>query len=253
MTAEKIDSDSPARATGGVLPSAGTLAKGLAALRIFMGAVLFANGLAKLFGFTRIAVGPYVANLIDRDSTRFILQFEVFQNKAGGQQGTGIPGLRWIARLMLDHWGLFGWAIAAMELTGGALLALGLLTRLAALVGLGQQLFLPLVYASSDRRALEQPHEYVPLIILALVPAGRVEVGLCAEDLARALDGGSYAEQVRADQSEAGRREVTGVPTFLVDDRHVVPGALSPDSLLAALRRAWSARLGRGGDAGERW
>jgi hypothetical protein len=40
-------------------------------------------------------------------------------------------------------------------------------------VGLGQQLFLALVYASSNRWTFEQPHEYVPLVILALVPAGR--------------------------------------------------------------------------------
>ena len=174
MTAEQVGRESSGGTTGGVLPSASTLAKGLAALRIFLGLILFANGLAKLFGFTRIAVGPYVANLIDREATRFILQFEVFQNPAGGQDGTGIPGVRWIARLMLDNWGLFGWAVTALELTVGALLILGLLTRFAALVGLGQQLFLALVYASSNRWAFEQPHEYVPLIILALIPAGRV-------------------------------------------------------------------------------
>lgn len=174
MTAEKVASDSTSGTTAGVLPTARTLGKGLAALRIFMGVVLFANGVAKLFGFSSIHVGPYVANLIDRDATRFILQFEVFQNPAGGQQGTGIPGLRSVARLMLDHWGLFGWAVTAMELTVGALLIVGVLTRFAALVGLGEQLFLALVYASSNRWAFEQPHEYVPLIILALVPAGRV-------------------------------------------------------------------------------
>jgi hypothetical protein len=33
---------------------------------------------------------------------------------------------------------------------------------------------LALVYFSSDRWLFEQPHEYVPLVILALVPAGRV-------------------------------------------------------------------------------
>ena len=172
--AQRVDSDYPSGTTGGVLPTPRTLGKGLAALRVFMGVVVFADGLAKLFGFSKIHVGPYVANLIDLDATRFILKFEVFQDKAGGQQGTGIPGLRPVARLMLDHWGLFGAAITLMELTVGALLILGLMTRLAALVGLGQQLFLALVYASSNRWAFEQPHEYVPLIILALVPAGRV-------------------------------------------------------------------------------
>lgn len=174
MTAEQVNSDSPSGPTDGVLPTARTLGKGLAVLRIFMGVILFANGIAKLVGFTKIEVGPYAANLIDREAARFILQFEVFENPAGGQDGTGIPGVRWIAQLMLDNWGLLGWAITAMELAVGALLIVGLLTRLAALVGLGQALFLALVYASSNRWAFEQPHEYVPLIILALVPAGRV-------------------------------------------------------------------------------
>ncbi|MDQ3308163.1 MAG: DoxX family membrane protein [Actinomycetota bacterium] len=174
MTADHVDSGATTGTTAGVLPSARTLGKGLAVLRIFMGVILFANGVAKLFGFTRIQVGPYVANLIDREAARSILQFEVFENPAGGQDGTGVPGVRGIAELMLDNWGLFGWAITAMELAVGALLIVGLLTRLAALVSLGQALFLALVYASSDRWAFEQPHEYVPLIILALVPAGRV-------------------------------------------------------------------------------
>ncbi|MEX2291811.1 MAG: DoxX family protein [Mycobacteriales bacterium] len=174
MTPDHADSDTTSGTTAGVLPGARTLGKGLAALRVFMGLVLLANGIAKLFGFTRIELGPYVVNLIDREAARSILQFEVFDNPAGGQDGTGVPGVRWIAELMLDNWSLFGWVITAMELSVGALLMVGLLTRLAALVGLGQALLLALVYASSDRWAFEQPHEYVPLIILALVPAGRV-------------------------------------------------------------------------------
>jgi hypothetical protein len=39
---------------------------------------------------------------------------------------------------------------------------------------LGQQLFLQLVYFSSARFTWEQPHEWIPLLIVALVPAGRV-------------------------------------------------------------------------------
>jgi hypothetical protein len=52
-------------------------------------------------------------------------------------------------------------------------LELDLASRGAALVALGQQLFLALVYFSSNRWLFEQPHEYVPLIVLAIVPAGR--------------------------------------------------------------------------------
>ena len=64
--------------------------------------------------------------------------------------------------------------ITAVELGVGAALILGLATRGAALIGLGQQLFLQVVYLSSSRWTFEQPHEWVPLLILALVPAGRV-------------------------------------------------------------------------------
>lgn len=157
-----------------VLPSARTLGKGLAVLRIFVGLILFGNGLAKLFGFSKIEIGPYVANLINRDTSRSILQFEVFENQAGGRTGTLVPGVRPVADFVLDNWGVFGWAITGLELVTGALLLLGLATRVAALLALGQQFSLALVYASSNRWAFEQPHEYVPLIILAIVPAGRV-------------------------------------------------------------------------------
>ena len=66
------------------------------------------------------------------------------------------------------------WLITAVELGVEAALVVGLATRAAALVGLGQQLFLQLVYLSSGRWMFEQPHEWVPLLILALVPAGRM-------------------------------------------------------------------------------
>lgn len=158
----------------GVLPSARTLGKGLAVLRVFMGLVLLLNGLAKLTGVARVEVGPYLASLIDRGAAQFILRYEVFENPAGGQPGTAVPGVRPLAQLLLDNWGFSGWAVTALELVAGALLVLGLATRGAALLALSFTLTLALVYAGSNRWLFEQPHEYVPLIILAIVPAGRV-------------------------------------------------------------------------------
>ena len=169
MTTNHSDTGSRAPVSDAVLPSARTLGKGLAVLRIFMGVVLFANGLAKLFEFRRIEVGPYVANLIDKGAARSILQ-----NGLEGEQDRSIPGLRPVMQLMVDNWGLVGWALTAMELGVGGLLIVGALTRLVALLGLGQALFLALVFATRNRWAFEQPHEYVPLIILAIVPSGRV-------------------------------------------------------------------------------
>jgi len=45
------------------------LGKGLAALRIFVGIIFFANGLAKLFAFRNVEIGPYSSFLINRDET----------------------------------------------------------------------------------------------------------------------------------------------------------------------------------------
>jgi len=150
------------------------LGRALAGLRIFVGLIALLNGLAKLFGWHDIRIGPFVANLINRDDARFILDFEVNNNPAGGQPGTKLPLLPNIAEFMLDNWGLVGWSLTALEIGTGLLLVLGLGTRAAALAALGMHLFLALVYFSSDRWLFEQPHEYVPLVILALVPAGRV-------------------------------------------------------------------------------
>ena len=69
-----------------------------------------------------------------------------------------------------------------------------------------------------------------------------VEAGLDADDVRRTLGSQEHAHAVRADEAEAARREVTAVPTFLVDGRVVIPGAQSPESMLATLRRAWSRR-----------
>lgn len=146
--------------------------RGLAVLRIFVGVIFFANGLAKLTGETRLSFGPYRGNLIDREGARRILDFEVNRRD---DRGTLVPFLKGVVNdLILPNWDLVQWLVTAVEVGVGALLIVGLATRGAALVGLGFQLFLAVVYLSSNRWAFEQPHEYVPLFILAAVPAGRV-------------------------------------------------------------------------------
>jgi len=143
------------------------LGKGLAALRIFMGVIFFANGLAKLFAFRNVEIGPYRSFLINREETRSILKGEAARND--------VPGISALVNdFLLPNFGWLQWVITFVELGVGALLILGLATRGAALVGLGQQLFLAVLYFSAGRWMFEQPHEYVPLFILLLVPAGRV-------------------------------------------------------------------------------
>jgi len=65
-------------------------------------------------------------------------------------------------------------------------------------------------------------------------------VGLAAAQIAETLAGSAFTEHVRADEADAARREITAVPTFLIDDRLVIPGAQTPESMLATLRRAWT-------------
>ncbi len=147
------------------------LARGLAALRIFVGLIAFSNGLAKLFSFREIEIGPYFGTLVDRPEARQILDFEVNQ-RAGG---TDLPLLPTIVNdIILPSYDVQQWLLTFTELGTGALLIVGLFSRGAALVVFAQHFFLQLVYFSSGRFAFEQPHEWLPPLILALVPAGVV-------------------------------------------------------------------------------
>ncbi|HET6794820.1 MAG TPA: DsbA family oxidoreductase [Acidimicrobiales bacterium] len=72
-----------------------------------------------------------------------------------------------------------------------------------------------------------------------------VEAGLDRVRVEEVLEGDEFAEAVRADEEEAAERDITGVPHFLLGGRFGVPGAQSPDTLLAMLGRAWD-RLSSG-------
>ena len=63
--------------------------------------------------------------------------------------------------------------------------------------------------------------------------------GLDGTEVKELLEGDAYAHAVRADETEAAGREITGVPYFLVDGRFAIPGAQEVDTILAILRRAW--------------
>lgn len=153
------------------LVSPAALGYGLAVLRLFMGIVFLANGFTKVTGERVVEIGWYLGVLISRDEARNILQFEVNERN---RTGTMVPYLkRVVNEFILPNWDTMQWVVTWTEVGVGLLLILGFLTRGAALAGLLFQLFLALVYASSGRWMFEQPHEYVPLFILAIVPAGR--------------------------------------------------------------------------------
>jgi uncharacterized membrane protein YphA (DoxX/SURF4 family) len=114
----------------------------MAVIRIFFGVILLANGLAKLEpSLARIDIGPYHANLVTSDGARGILDFEVNERRIreGAPQGTQVPGLKWIVNtVVLANWGFFQWLVVLVEVGAGLLLILGLATRGASLVALGQ-------------------------------------------------------------------------------------------------------------------
>ncbi len=157
-------------ATGSLLPSARSFARGLALLRGFMGLVFLLDGLAKLFEVHAVKIGPYVANLIDRSDTRFILNVEANKNAQHA-----LPGIRPLVNdVLLAHFGFFQWVFTAAELGIGLLLVLGLASRLGALLGLLQFGFLAALYFSNDRWLFEQPLDVVPMLLLVWLPSGRV-------------------------------------------------------------------------------
>lgn len=69
-----------------------------------------------------------------------------------------------------------------------------------------------------------------------------VDAGLDRAEVRRVLDSDDYAEAVRADEAEAARLGVDGVPMFLVDRRFAIPGAQPAEVILDTLRRAWDTR-----------
>ncbi|MED1663348.1 DsbA family oxidoreductase [Brevibacillus laterosporus] len=79
-----------------------------------------------------------------------------------------------------------------------------------------------------------------------------VKVGLDRDEALRVLAGDDYSAEVRADEEEASRLGVSGVPFFVIDRKYAVSGAQSTDMFLNALQRAWkeSQSLNVLGDAG---
>jgi predicted DsbA family dithiol-disulfide isomerase len=65
------------------------------------------------------------------------------------------------------------------------------------------------------------------------------EVGLPAAQVQAVLDGDAYADAVRADEQQAARYGITGVPFFVADGKYAVSGAQPPEVLLQLLRRAY--------------
>jgi len=63
-----------------------------------------------------------------------------------------------------------------------------------------------------------------------------LEIGLDAADVRAVLASERFSAEVRADEQEAARRGIHGVPCFVLDGRRALSGAQPPEVLLQALR-----------------
>ena len=68
------------------------------------------------------------------------------------------------------------------------------------------------------------------------------EVGLPSAQVQAVLDGDAHADAVRADEQQAARYGITGVPFFVADGKYAVSGAQPPETLLQLLQRAYDER-----------
>lgn len=98
----------------------------LVLVRTFVGIVYLTNGLAKLFGFHTVTLGPWKTFLINRG--------DAFGIQTGNTASS--PGfLQDIGMLVVSNWAVFQWLLTLGELAVGLGLLLGLLGRLTASAG----------------------------------------------------------------------------------------------------------------------
>lgn len=65
------------------------------------------------------------------------------------------------------------------------------------------------------------------------------EIGIDRAEALRVLTDGDYASDVRADEQEASKLGVRGVPFFVINRKYAISGAQPSDVFLEALEKAW--------------
>ncbi|HXW44608.1 MAG TPA: DsbA family oxidoreductase [Streptosporangiaceae bacterium] len=80
----------------------------------------------------------------------------------------------------------------------------------------------------------ESVFDHAALTLLA------AEAGLDADEAAKVLDSGEYADEVTADEQTAHALGATGVPFFVIDRRYGISGAQPAEVIGQALAQAWA-------------
>ncbi|HEX4223083.1 MAG TPA: DoxX family membrane protein [Pseudonocardiaceae bacterium] len=137
------------------------------ALRIFFGLNWLSNAIAKVFNKANFDWGWLSFNLVNRNTAHAIL--------VQGTGSTGIAPLRaFYLDVVLPNWGFFQIFLTIAELGVGLGLLFGIATRLAALGGLLLLVPVWLMLFHTNQYFWTYPLDLFPLVLLALVPAGRV-------------------------------------------------------------------------------
>jgi uncharacterized membrane protein YphA (DoxX/SURF4 family) len=144
------------------------MARAFAALRIFIGLVWLSNALAKVFEVGFYDWGFLSFNLVTRATAQAIV--------TDASSKTYIAPLGAFYReVVLPNWGFFGAFLTVAELAIGLGLILGVATRLAAVGGLLLLTPIWVMLWPTGGYLWEYPAEDLfPLVLLAIVPAGRV-------------------------------------------------------------------------------
>jgi uncharacterized membrane protein YphA (DoxX/SURF4 family) len=146
--------------------------RGIAVLRVYFGLVYLHNGIAKLLpavpGLWPDTPLGFVIQAEGNRSARSILEFEVITNPHPVE-----PYRALVEGVVLPNFGPFVFAIGALETIVGVMLIIGLLTPLAALIAAGMALHLQFATLWNDKWLYEYSLQWIPLLCLAAIRAGR--------------------------------------------------------------------------------
>ncbi len=142
----------------------------IALLRVTFGLLFLANGLAKLPGFEDLNYAPFPGFLISYDGARNSLASDTSNHPIGLYKD-------FVDNVILEHYTPFGVALVASEIGVGALLIVGAFSSAAALIGFASLFHIWFAnwgrYGDRSLWAWEGPIEWLPLLALAFLAAGR--------------------------------------------------------------------------------
>lgn len=145
-----------------------SLARALAVLRVFFGAIWLSNGLAKLIDVGAYDLGAVTFGLL------WLPQAEFIANDAS-RASFLTPLGAFYQSVVLPNFGVFGVFLTIVEIAAGLALLAGALTRAAALgtLLLIGPIWVMYLFSPATQYLWTYPVDLLPLLLLAVVPSGR--------------------------------------------------------------------------------